>query len=195
MKYIDITQTIETGMRRYPSDPCVKIARFKSLETGGSCNLALLKFGSHSGTHVDAPLHVFQDGKAVDDVPIEDLIRDVLVADIGDISKDVFFKKMGKRSVRGVVLKCGRSRNGLTLREARILLKNRIKLVGVDRLSIEEAPDKKHPVHKLLLSNGVVIIESLDLKKVRNGFYTLICLPLKIRRGDGAPARVVLAYD
>ena len=47
--------------------------------------------------------------------------------------------------------------------------------------------------HRILLRAGVWIIEGLDLARVRPGWYRLICLPLKIRGGDGAPARAVLA--
>ena len=48
------------------------------------------------------------------------------------------------------------------------------------------------PAHRMLLSNGVIIIEGLNLRDAEPGMYEMYCLPLPIRGGDGAPARVVL---
>jgi arylformamidase len=64
--------------------------------------------------------------------------------------------------------------------------------VGVDFLSVEQRGAKGHPVHVELLSNGVVILEGLDLGSVEAGSYVLACLPLKVRDGDGGPARAAL---
>jgi arylformamidase len=68
-------------------------------------------------------------------------------------------------------------------------------LVGTDFISIEVAHDPTFPVHRELLGAGVVIVEGLDLRDVSAGGYTLWCLPIKLRHGDGGPARVVLVAD
>jgi len=69
-----------------------------------------------------------------------------------------------------------------------------VKLVGIDYLSI--APYKKsRPTHEVLLKSNMVIIEGLDLGRVQPGVYTLLCLPLKLKNTDGAPARVILIED
>jgi arylformamidase len=74
---------------------------------------------------------------------------------------------------------------------ARFLVDHKIKLVGIDYLSI--SPYKKsRPTHEVLLGAGVVIVEGLDLSGVSAGKYTLCCLPLKLKGADGAPARAVL---
>jgi arylformamidase len=46
--------------------------------------------------------------------------------------------------------------------------------------------------HRTLLAAGIWIIEGLNLSKAEPGRYELICLPLKIANGDGAPARAIL---
>lgn len=73
-------------------------------------------------------------------------------------------------------------------------VERRVALVGVDYLSVEPfgSSSRGHPVHKALLRAGVVIVEGLDLRAAEPGDYELLCLPLKIKAGDGAPARVVL---
>ena len=69
-----------------------------------------------------------------------------------------------------------------------------VKLVGIDYLSIEpQGPEKAgYPVHHTLLQAHVVIVEGLDLRAVKAGDYDLVCGPLKLAGGDGAPARVFL---
>jgi arylformamidase len=66
-----------------------------------------------------------------------------------------------------------------------------VRLVGIDYLSIERFGGDGE-VHRLLLGNGVVILEGLNLDGIDAGTYELICLPLKIKGGDGAPARALL---
>ena len=74
------------------------------------------------------------------------------------------------------------------------LINHGIRLVGIDYLSVERFASENFETHEILLANGVIIIEGLDLRQVSAGEYELICLPLKIAdgSGDGAPARVVL---
>jgi arylformamidase len=82
----------------------------------------------------------------------------------------------------------------LTSETARALVERRVRLVGIDALSIAPfaAPGE---VHRILLSAGIVILEGLDLTDAATGPATLVCLSLKIAGGDGAPARAVLLYD
>jgi arylformamidase len=77
---------------------------------------------------------------------------------------------------------------------ARALASSGVRLVGIDYLSVEKFKSERHETHETLLSNGVVIVEGLDLREVRAGDYELVCLPLKIAggTGDGAPARAIL---
>jgi arylformamidase len=70
-----------------------------------------------------------------------------------------------------------------------------IRLIGVDFLSVEQKGAEGHPVHHILLENGVVVVEGLDLGDVEPGPYTLACLPLKIVDGDGGPARAMLISE
>jgi arylformamidase len=75
------------------------------------------------------------------------------------------------------------------------LVQRGTRLVGVDFLSVEARDAPGHPTHVALLSAGVVVVEGLDLSRVDPGTYRLVCLPLKLRGGDGAPARAVLLRE
>lgn len=72
------------------------------------------------------------------------------------------------------------------------LTEREIKAVGLDYLSIEKFNSKENKVHKKLLSNNIPIIEGVNLEHVKPGAYTLVCLPLKIKNGEAAPARCIL---
>jgi arylformamidase len=69
-----------------------------------------------------------------------------------------------------------------------------MELVGIDYLSVEpfSADERDYPVHKTLLREGIVVLESLDLADVPLGLYELVVLPLLIPGSDGAPARAIL---
>src|SRR6185295_5284875 len=82
----------------------------------------------------------------------------------------------------------------LELAAAEYLAEQGVRLIGIDYLSIEQFDQKDHPTHLALLKHGIVIVEGLNLASVAPGRYELICLPLRIRsgNGDGAPARAIL---
>jgi arylformamidase len=78
---------------------------------------------------------------------------------------------------------------------ARWVVARGIELVGIDGLSIEAADDPTYEAHRTLLGAGVLIVEGLALADVEPGAYGLICLPLRLEGGDGAPARVLLVAE
>ena len=80
----------------------------------------------------------------------------------------------------------------LTVETAIYLVEHRVSLVGVDYVSVGSGGEDGSEVHRILLGAGITIIEGLDLSYVGPGKYDLICLPLRIQNGDGAPARVIV---
>jgi arylformamidase len=74
---------------------------------------------------------------------------------------------------------------------AEYLTERGVRLVGVDYLSVAPFQEGR-PTHEILLKNGVVIVEGLDLSQISQGRYTLYCLPLKLLGAEGAPARAIL---
>lgn len=191
MKLIDITKTIKEDMIVYPTDPGVSITQFKSLKNANSCNVSSISFGTHTGTHIDAPLHILKNGKAVDKLKLQDLICKVLVVTVKEFFNKGLSKRKSLANTRGILFK---GEGIINDSQARYLIDSGIRLVGTESMSIENSSDKSHPVHHLLLDKGI-IIEGLNLKGVKSGYYRLICLPLKIKKGDGAPVRAILTYD
>ena len=78
---------------------------------------------------------------------------------------------------------------------ARWLVEHGVRLVGTDSLSVGTFGPQNRETHLTLLGNDVLVIELLDLSRIDAGPYELVCLPLKLAIGDGAPARVLLVRE
>lgn len=73
-KYVELGYPIYEGMPVHPVLPQVKIEPRERLEKGDPWNGSVLSMYLHAGTHVDAPWHHLDDGKGIDEIPIEDFI-------------------------------------------------------------------------------------------------------------------------
>jgi arylformamidase len=85
--------------------------------------------------------------------------------------------------------------NYLTSDGAAYLAKAGVALVGIDAWSIKQRGNKDNTPHTALLKKNIVILETIDLSKVKPGSYFLVLLPLRIEGRDGAPARAILIQD
>jgi len=210
MRIHDITLTLKPGIPNWPGEEGPLFKPISEIARGDVANVTLLSFASHTGTHVDAPFHFLSGGRTVDALPLDSLIGKALVVEMaeeGHISAAVLERARISQGTERILF---RTRNSelwnspqfdkgfvaLTPDAAKWLVDHDIKLVGIDYLSIEpfRAP-REHPTHTTLLRAGVVIVEGLDLRAIRPGEYTVVCLPLKAFGLDGAPARVVLLED
>ena len=192
MRIHDISKAIEDGMEVYPGDPEVSVRRVARLENGDEANVSAVSFGTHTGTHIDPPLHLLSGGAGADSVSLEALIGPALVVDTGGAEIDrEFLGAAGIGAAVRVLFKTG-GRGGLTNDASLHLVGKGVRLVGIDGPTIECSGHEGLEAHRALLEAGVVILEGLELSGVEPGTYELICLPLKIKDGDGAPARAVL---
>ncbi|ADQ04021.1 Arylformamidase [Caldicellulosiruptor owensensis OL] len=206
MKIIDVSIPISNDMVYFPGDPNPQISRVYSIEKGEVANVSKLILSSHTGTHIDAPAHFIKNGNTVDKIPLERLIGKVRVLDVGEedsitkkfleskniqYNERIFFKTKNSWYLKRDT-KFFKNFVYLSVDAAEYLVEKKVEVVGIDYLSIEEFNSKNFPVHRLLLSNDVVIVEGLCLLDVNEGRYKYIALPLKIEECDGAPARVIL---
>ena len=207
MPIYDITVPIRTNMPVYEGDPGVKIDAWSAFAKGDSSNVSMLNFGAHTGTHVDAPAHFIEGANTIDKLPLEVLIGPARVIHVPEDLTEIDSAFLSGCDLDGVERVLFRTRNSgfwdqsfrkdfthLLPEAAALLVAKGVKLAGCDYLSIEKFHSGHHRTHLTLLSNGVVIVEGLNLAEVPAGDYELICLPLKIAdgSGDGAPARAVL---
>ena len=204
-KLLDVSVPLAAGLPAFPGNPDFELQPIKRIADGGSSNVSRLVMGTHTGTHLDAPKHFFDDGGGIDTLSLDLLIGRTRVVEItrrGGIGADDL-GAAGLREDLRVLLKTSNSRlwNSTTFHEdythlteagARYIVEQGVKVVGIDYLSIEQFRKPGAPAHRMLLSNGVIIIEGLNLAEAEPGMYEMYCLPLLVSGGDGAPARVVL---
>jgi arylformamidase len=202
MRLIDVTVPIRDGMPVYHDNPEVRLERARSIGDGDVVNISRLDLGVHTATHVDAPLHFFEDGAGAETIDPEALIGEAHVIDAtalhADIDADALATLDLPERAERLLFKTPNSelwnRDEFTHDFIRFvasgatrLLELGVRLVGIDYLSIGD-----EGAHRVLLGNGVVPLEGLDLRGIEPGRYTLYCLPLKLVGSDGAPARVLL---
>lgn len=210
MQFYDVTVPLCATTPTYPGDPGIELTEWLSLSKGDPATVTLINLGAHTGTHVDAPAHFIEGGARVETLPLDVLIGEAVVHELPDgatfIGKEDATKACASGSSR-ILFKTHNSQfwnapgNGfrsdyayIDPEAAEILVRQKVKLVGIDYLSVEKFHSHDFATHHLLLSNSIVIVEGLDLREVTAGRYEFICLPLRLRDGggDGAPARAVL---
>jgi len=205
MAIFDISIGIDENLPLWPGDPELRLHWAANIEQGDLVNLTELSMSIHTGTHIDAPLHFLPNGKPIDSLSLNVFVGEAQVVAIPqnvnlitvDILQDVceinaariLFKT--KNSQLWETSKFQQDYVALEASAAQWLVDQGVQLVGIDYLSIAPFKDPA-PTHETLLNNEVVIVESLDLRLVKPGIYTLICLPLKLVGREAAPARAIL---
>jgi arylformamidase len=202
----DVSVPIVSGGLVYPGNPEIAISPQQAIARGAGANVSAVSFGSHTGTHVDAPKHFFDDGAGVDALPLEVLMGPAVLIDVGEACMAVGADELARHELAGHTRVLIKTRNSSFIRErtfhpdytylapdgAEYLVSLGVTLVGVDYLSIEQFHSGHHRTHRTLLERGVVIVEGLDLSSPPVGPYEFRCLPLRLQGLDGAPARAVL---
>lgn len=208
VEFIDISLPISPNMVVWPGAPKTEFQWRRSMKKGDQSNNSNFFMNSHSGTHIDAPLHFFSDGKSVDRLALEILLGPAFLFDFSQESEvtvsglEKCWPK--KERVTRLLLKTrnstlplgqegGFKKDFCALKETetRWLLGQGIQLIGIDGPSIQYFGDDPI-VHQLFLEKEVVILEGLQLSEVAQGKYELLCLPLKWIGLEGVPARAIL---
>jgi arylformamidase len=205
VEIIDISVPIQPGMVTYAGDPNVHLERAISIAEGAVANISRLDFGVHTGTHVDAPLHFIEGAPGTEALPLGVLVGPAHVVDATAVDESLDEKALREvdlpEKTERVIFKTRNSQLWeltefshdfvrLSGDGARYLVGHGVRLVGIDYLSIGD-----EDAHHELLGAGVVPVEGLDLRGVQPGAYWFVCLPLRLVRSDGAPARAVLIRD
>lgn len=204
--WVDVSIPIHNRMVHWPGDPEVVIERLFDVGRGDSHTLSRLSMGAHTGTHVDAPVHFLEAGPGIDRMPLDAMVSTARVIAIRH-SEEITADELEGSSIQpGETLlfktanstRCWKHNSfvadfvSLSAGAARLLASSRVRLVGIDYLSVGGVKKDSAAVHRILLEAGIWIVEGLDLSEVEPGTYEFICLPLKILGCDGAPARVLV---
>lgn len=203
MKLIDISMPIETGMKVYKNKP-EKQPAFKTVSNHekSSVHETDLSLNLHTGTHVDAPLHMIKNGATTDAYPLDKFYGKALLIDLRSVKGGIEKSHLLDYDIEEGDIVLLKTRNSydkvfnfeftyLAESGAQYLLEKRIKTVGIDALGIERAQEN-YPTHKILLSNSIPIIEGLVLKDVEEGIYQFMGFPIAIKNVEGSLLRAVL---
>jgi kynurenine formamidase len=205
MKLVDLTMSLDEETPTHPDDPEVEAEEVTTVEKDGYA-VKRLWFPSHVGTHIDAPAHMLEDGKTVDDYGVETFVGEGVVVDVQgqeviEVGKDrlddadmVFFHTgHAKRAHNGRSEDYHDGGPVVSERTAEAVVETGVDVFGIDAPSPDEPP---YPVHDMLLGNDVVILENLvNLGAVGERQFRCYALPLNVVGGDGAPCRVIAVLD
>ncbi len=207
---IDLSVPLENDMPVYPGDPTPDFKATRTLEEHDVL-VTQMQLGTHTGSHMDAPLHFIKGGESIDELDLKKIVTEAIVLDLSnkEMGSAITIEDLEKfsdsiRKGDGVLLFTGTSKlwgNESILRKftyidpnaARWLVDKKVSIVGIDCLSVEKYNADAPETHKTLLSAGIPLIETLssNLEKIAGERILLIALPLKIKGRDAAPARVI----
>lgn len=204
MKIFDISVDLYNGMPAFPGDPAPVIKRVLEMPRDAA-NVSVIDMGTHTGTHVDPPLHFVENGLPLDKIPLDHLYGDAEVLDLTHVKKAITAADLESATENILLLKTRNStfwqstefrRDYVHLDKsaAQWLIDNHVWTVAIDYLSIGSF-EGGEAVHRMLLKEGVTVVEGVNLSAVGPGRYTFACLPIKIKDGDGGPARAILIKE
>ena len=217
-EFVDMTHPLEEGIPHWPTQPGVKFeAGMHYVEDGSYWRGVSLC--EHSGTHIDALSHFFKDAEDVDEIPVERLIGrgvniDVTqtpargVTSVEDVKK--FEEKNGELKAGDIVFfrfgwdkkwKIGEEGKafmedwpGISKETAEYLLSKKVAAVGTDASALD-AIGTPNPAHKVLLGNGINIIENVNKLDILPPFFGVIGLPCRFKKGSGSTMRLIALLD
>ncbi len=211
-RVIDLTMVISSDTRVYPGSPQPSVGRYKTHQEQG-VQVTRLDMSVHAGTHMDAPRHFFPEGVSIDQLPLDKLMGEAVLLDLGYLAPGSrielpelkpFAEKIRPGDIVTIYTayeKCLDDEKYCFLapEAAQRLVDRGIKCLGMDSPSVDPlnrtggtAGRQTHPAHHVLLGAGIPIVEGLvNLKALPEGRFHFCCLPLSIAGGDGSPARAV----
>ncbi|TWT16071.1 cyclase family protein [Planomicrobium sp. CPCC 101079] len=200
MKIFDISSPIYEGMPVYKNKP-EKQPKFHT-HTNGHVTESRIEIDAHTGTHIDAPLHMINDGDTFESISLEKLVGQAKVVDLTHVKDGIAKSDLETLSIEKddfILFKTSNSFDEafnpefIFLKEdgANYLAEIGIRGVGIDALGVERS-QPNHPTHKALFKADIIVIEGLQLKDVEAKSYLMVAAPLKLIGIDASPARVVL---
>ena len=201
-KWTDITRSIDDSLITWAGRVPPQHRWEKSLRSGDHCNASFWQMSAHSGTHMDAPLHFVADGKSIDQIPPDVFLGICQVVDLCSLDRSGMDEKLAKqyRGTQRLLIRTAHSactaQTGYLPHEAllseaaaTVLLAGGLRLIGTDRLSVDDSVGRTFALHHQLLGAGCVIVEGLLLSDISAGAYDLVAAPLRFTNVEASPIR------
>ncbi len=192
MLLYDISREVLTSPV-YEDDPKPSVSFLRSIGEGDRYNLSTLSLCTHTGTHVDAPLHFDEDGADIGSMKITQFYGKCTVVTIEGILTGEDMERLLPHCSRRLILHSS-GKAFLSVHAARVIADSGLVLVGTDAMSIAPAFNE-FETHYALARANIAVLENLYLEGVRDGTYTLCAFPLKLGGLEAAPCRAVLLEE
>ncbi|MGJ7922947.1 cyclase family protein [Neobacillus sp. LXY-4] len=214
MRIIDLTHTISEKMPVFPGDDSPKLEAVCTYDEHGFKGTLLTMF-SHTGTHMDAPSHIYANRTSLDSFPVDQFIGKGLVIDCSDLAEG---QKITMKYIERVKEKAEQAEfllfytgwdkywgsdtyfgeyPTITEEVAGYLIRSNKKGVGLDVMGIDSLSDENLTIHrKIFAETDIVVIENLTgLGEIGTELFTFCAFPLKYENSDGAPVRAIAILD
>ena len=207
MKVYDLSHTIEPGMPVFPGTEPPLFLQGNTIAKDGFAEKKITFF-SHTGTHIDAPAHILADQPDLEQLPIDSFFGQALRINLSMIEGntinishlDPYLQQVAQ--VDFVLFAAGWDRywgsdkyfSGypvLASDAANLLCQYKLKGIGFDSISADEADSQTLPIHRILLEKMIIIENLTNLENMPTDHFLFSCLPLKIANGDGSPVRAI----
>ena len=205
---LDLTREISTDTKVFPGSPLPKFITWNKMEIH-NYHSEVVFMSTHTGTHMDAPSHFVTGVSSIDQIPVNRFISRAILVKISKTSDELI--TAGEIEASKIKILEGNSvvfstswenevdndyyfnhSPGLSEDAAEYLIDKRVNAVCIDSPSIDRGSDINFPVHKLLLSKDILIVENIcNLSKIDNQNFTLIMMPLKLSGASGSPIRAI----
>lgn len=218
--WIDISLPIRHNMLTFPDAPSPQVIRLRDANKGDTTTTSDLHFVTHTGTHIDAPLHFIRNGNTIDKMPLDTAIGPARVIEIKD-TKSIQIEELSAYNIQKGERILFKTLNSSTVynsdnfsfqyvyivpEAAEYLVERGVRLVGFDYIvpAVWErekdypskaeylANSKIHRIHRIFLGNKVYILEGINLSGIKAGEYELIALPIRLENGDAGLTRAIL---
>jgi len=205
---VDLTREVKNDTKVFPGSPLPKFISWTKIDIH-NYDSEVMFMSTHTGTHMDAPSHFVKDVSSIDKVPVSRFISNAVLIKMKKESDQLI--SAGEIEAANVSINEGDtvvfstlweyevdkdyffSHNpGLADDAAKYLIDKKVNAVCIDSPSIDRGSDSNFPVHKMLLSKDVLVVENLcNLIKLNNQYFTLIIMPLKLFGASGSPIRAI----
>lgn len=174
----------------FEGDPAPQVEMLSSMENLDAYNLSRISMTTHTGTHIDAPLHFCEDGQSIDKLRLNTFYGKCTVVAVEGILTGADMERLLPYCKRRLLLRGG-GKTFLSHSAAIVLADSKVVLVGTDADSIAPPFDEVN-THRTLARAGVAILENLNLDAIKPGEYDLCAFPVKLGGLEAAPCRAIL---